>query len=100
MGFAMFDIDNVKVGDVWVCGRKPHRQLFYIHNVIAIQGKITSSGLSENSMPFIHLFPKSNVWAFDRKGDKDEVMLFYKLIEEYGYKFNRNTGIKRYVDRI
>lgn len=97
MGFAMFDIDNVKVGDIWVCGHKPNRQLFYIHNVIARQEKITSSGCSENRL---HLFPKSNIWSFLRKGDKDEVMLFYKLIEEYGYKFNRNTGIERYVDRI
>lgn len=93
----MFDIDNVKVGDILVCGRKPNRQLFYIHNVIAIQGKITSSGCYENHRSF---FPKSTIWAFHRKGDKDEVMLFYKLIEEYGYKFNRNTGVERYVDRI
>lgn len=90
MGFAMFDIDNVKVGDVWVCGRKPNRQLFYIHNVITRQGEITSSGCYESCRLFFH---KSNTWAFDRKGDKDEVMLFYKLIEERGLKFDKNKGV-------
>lgn len=41
----------------------------------------------------IHILKKDVIWTFDRKATDDEVHLFYELIEQYGFKFNLNTGV-------
>lgn len=87
----MYDISELKVGDIMVCGCRPYIQLFYIHNINIAHEKITTSGICENSR--YSYFEKDVIWAFDRKATDNEVHLFYGLIEEFGFKFNLNTGI-------
>lgn len=87
----MYDISELKVGDIMVCGNAPVRQLFYIHNINIAREKITTSGVSENSRH--SYFAKDVIWDFDRKATDDEVRLFYELIERRGFKFNLNTGV-------
>lgn len=87
----MYDISELKVGDIMVCGNAPCRQLFYIHNINIAHEKITTSGVYENSR--YSFFYKDVIWAFDRKANNDEVHLFYELIERPGFKFNLNTGV-------
>lgn len=89
----MYDISELKVGDIMVCGDAPHRQLFYIHNINIAREKITTSGVGENST--FSYFDKDVIWTFDRKATDDEVRLFYELIERQGLKFNLNTGVTR-----
>lgn len=87
----MYDIRELKVGDIMVCGYAPCRQLFYIHNIDIANRKITTSGITENSRD--SYFDKGEMWGFNRKAKKDEVRLFYELIKRLGFKFNLNTGV-------
>ena len=87
----MYDISELKVGDIMVCGNAPYRQLFYIHNINIAHGKITTSGICEDSR--YTYFKKYVIWTFERKATDDEVHLFYELIERPGFKFNLNTGV-------
>lgn len=87
----MYDISELKVGDIMVCCDTPRRQLFYIHNIDIANRKITTSGILENTR--YSYFRKSKVWVFDRKATDDEVRLFYELIGRYDLKFNLNTGV-------
>lgn len=87
----MYDISELKVGDIMVCGDDPLRQLFYIHNIDLMNNTITSSGISE-SMHHSY-FKKHKIWDFDRKANDDEVLLFYDLISMKGLKFDLNKGI-------
>lgn len=43
----MYDIRDLKIGDIMVCGRQPNRQLFYIHNIDLNRKRIESSGIGE-----------------------------------------------------
>jgi hypothetical protein len=89
----MYDISELKVGDIMVSLDAPRRQLFYIHNIDIGNRKITTSGVSENTRyPY---FNKCTVWMFDRKATDDEVHLFYELIGRHDLKFNLNTGVTR-----
>lgn len=88
----MYDISELKVGDIMVCGREPTRQLFYIHNINISQDKITTSGVYESVR--YTLFEKSTIWSFDRKATEYEERMFYELIDRHGFKFNLNTGVK------
>lgn len=88
----MYDISELKVGDIMVCGREPTRQLFYIHNINISQDKITTSGVYESVR--YTLFEKSTIWSFDRKATEYEERMFYELIDRNGFKFNLNTGVK------
>lgn len=87
----MYDISELKVGDIMVSFDAPRRQLFYIHNIDIANRKITTSGVSENAR--YSYFHKCTVWGFDRKATDDEVRLFYVLIGRYNFKFNLNTGV-------
>lgn len=87
----MYDISELKVGDIMVSLDAPRRQLFYIHNIDIANRKIITSGILENTR--YSYFHKSKVWVFDRKATDDEVRLFYELIERPGFKFNLNTGV-------
>lgn len=88
----MYNIRELKVGDVMVCGRSPNRQIFYIHRIDVSQHKITTSGVSERSNT---CFEKDDCWDFDTKSTDEEECLFYELIERRWFKFNLNTGVKR-----
>lgn len=86
----MYDISELKVGDIMVCG-SCNRQLFYIHNIDLMNNTITSSGVAESMRR--SYFDKSNIWNFDRKANDDEVLLFYDLIRMKGLKFDLNKGV-------
>ena len=88
----MYDISELKVGDIMVCGREPTRQLFYIHNIHIAPDRITTSGVNENLR--CSCFEKSTIWSFDRKATEYEERMFYELIDRNGFKFNLNTGVK------
>ena len=87
----MYDISELKVGDIMVCRNAPYRQFFYIHNINISREEITTSGVSENSR--YTYFDKSVIWSFDRKATDGEVRLFHELIGRNGLKFNLNTGV-------
>lgn len=77
------------VGEIWVYETWNGIQLFFIHNVN--NGIITTSGIN---LPNNFIYEKSDEWVVSRKASSEEEILFYKWIEEHGYKFNRNTGIE------
>lgn len=89
----MYDIRDLKVGDIMVCGYAPGRQLFYIHNIDLERERIESSGIRERYNT--SFFDKSYAWGFDRLATLGEVALFYELIDRHGFKFNINTGVSR-----
>lgn len=89
----MYDIRDLKIGDIMVCGQRPHRQLFYIHNIDLERERVESSGIYEYRI--YSFFDKSYMWSFDKLATQEEVALFYELIERYGFKFNINTGVTR-----
>ena len=89
----MYDISELKVGDIMVCGREPNRQLFYIHNIHIAQDKITTSGVYESER--YTFFEKSTIWSFDRKATEEEERMFYELIVRNRFDFNLNTGVTR-----
>lgn len=87
----MYDISELKVGDIMICDCGNYRQLFYVHNII--NGTLEMSGVSENCN--LTIFNKMIGWSVDRIATEAEVSLFYELIQQYGFKFNLNTGISR-----
>lgn len=89
----MYDIRDLKIGDIMVCGQRPHRQLFYIHNIDLERERIESSGIGERYNT--SFFYKSYGWSFDELATQEEVALFYELIDRFGFKFNINTGVSR-----
>jgi len=88
------DYRELKVGDIVVCGEAPNRQLFYIHKRGDNAYQIVSSGVQERTQ--YRYFYKSNGWKFTRKAREEEISLFYQIIRDSGYKFNRNTGVSRH----
>lgn len=89
----MYDINELKVGDIMVGCSCPDRQLFYIHKIDLSNNTIISCGISETESRHRSYFHKSVGWAFDRKANNDEVRLFYDLIRMKGLKFDLNKGI-------
>ena len=89
----MYDIRDLKIGDIMVCGTRPNRQLFYIHNIDLEIGWIESSGVRERyDTSYFH---KDYGWRFDKLATLEEIALFYECIDRYGFKFNINTGVSR-----
>lgn len=89
----MYDIRDLKIGDIMVCGFRPNRQLFYIHNIDLERERIESSGVKEECDKYF--FDKCYMWEFDRLATLGEAVLFYELIDRHGFKFNINTGVSR-----
>lgn len=89
----MYDIRDLKIGDIMVYGFRPNRQLFYIHNIDLDRELIESSGVKEEYADYF--FDKCYMWDFDRLATLREVALFYELIDRHGLKFNINTGVSR-----
>lgn len=87
----MYDIRDLKIGDIMVCVEQPNRQLFYVHNIDLERERIESSGVKENDC--VSFFDKCCIWGFEKLATQEEVTLFYELIDRYGFKFNLNTGV-------
>ena len=86
----MYDIGEIKIGDIMICGNMSHRQFFYVHNIK--RRILEMSGICEDDDT---IFTKDTDWTVDRKANAEEATLFYDLIERYGFKFNINTGVAR-----
>ncbi len=90
----MYDIRDLKVGDIVICGEIiPYRQFFYIHNIDIERNVVITSGINEGNR--MSVFKKSGIWSFHRKANKEESDMFFDLIERYGFKFNINIGVTR-----
>lgn len=86
----MYDIGEIKIGDIMICGNMSHRQFFYVHNIK--RRILEMSGICENDDT---IFTKDTAWAVDRKANAEEIILFYELMRQRGFKLNINTGISR-----
>ena len=86
----MYDIGEIKIGDIMICGNMSHRQFFYVHN---IKGDgLEMSGICEDDGT---IFTKATDWTVDMKANAEEIILFYELMRQRGFKLNINTGISR-----
>lgn len=84
---------GAKVGEIWIVDAPRGKQMFFIHSIINSECDIViTSGLNEYDDRIYH---KSG-WIIRRKASEEEERRFYQLIEERGYKFNRNTGVSRH----
>ena len=80
----------MKVGEIWIVDVSRGRQMFFVHNIV---DGACMSGFNEYDDL---IYDKSKGWYVGRKATHEETILFYDLIEEKGYKFNRNTGVSRH----
>lgn len=87
----MYDINSLQIGDIMICGRKPNRQMFYIHNIDKNKRIIYSSGIYESYSNVY--FDYCSFWNFQRKGTDEEKLLFYKLIKERNWHLNKHNGV-------
>ena len=87
----MYDIGEIKLGDIMICGNRRNRQIFYVHNIK--EYGLEMSGICEDCNDTI--FEKAIGWSVHRKAHSEEVALFYELIRQRGFKFNLNTGISK-----
>lgn len=83
---------GAKVGEIWVLDALRGRQMFFIHSVRDSEFDISMSGFNEYDD---RIYQKGG-WSIRRKASEEEERRFYQLIEERGYKFNRNTGVSRH----
>lgn len=83
---------RAKVGEIWIFDATRGKQMFFIHSIRDSEFGILVSGFNEYDD---RIYPKDR-WNIRRKASEEEERRFYQLIEERGYKFNRNTGISRY----
>lgn len=82
-----------KVGTIWINDSPRGKQMFFIHSIIDSELCIgIMSGLNEYDD---RIYTKGE-WNIRRKASEEEERRFYQLIEERGYKFNRNTGVSRH----
>lgn len=86
----MYDIGEIKLGDIMICGNMRNRQFFYVHNIKGYG--LEMSGISEDDGT---IFRKCTGWTVHRKANAEEIILFYKLMRQRGFKLNINTGISR-----
>lgn len=84
---------GAKVGEIWICNAAMGKQMFFIHSIINSEfDRMIMSGLNEYDG---RIYTKDE-WTVRRKASEEEERRFYQLIEERGYKFNRNTGVSRH----
>lgn len=86
-------MENIKIGDIVANDSIYGTQLFFVHKIDGANlGRITTSGISDNSM----IFQKSTGWYFERKATEEEVEKFYFLLRanENRCKFDRNNGVR------
>lgn len=87
----MYDINTLQIGDIMICGHKPNRQMFYIHNIDKKNKIIYSSGIHESDSN--GYFVLANYWGFQRKGNDDEKLLFYRVMKERNWHLNKRNGV-------
>ena len=85
----MYDIREIKIGDIMICGSGSTRQFFYVHNIYLEESRLEMSGISKSGYT---IYPKTRFWSVDRRANTEETMQFYALIALHGHKFNPNTG--------
>lgn len=84
---------GAKVGEIWIVDAPRGKQMFFIHSIIDSECDIMiTSGLNDYDN---RIYTKGE-WNIRRKASEEEERIFYQLIEERGYKFNRNTGVSRH----
>lgn len=86
----MYDIGEIKLGDIMIVGTMRNRQFFYVHNIKGYG--LEMSGISEDDGT---IFRKCTGWTIHRKANAEEIILFYELMRQRGFKLNINTGISR-----
>ena len=67
--------------------------MFFIHSLRCRGDFMIMSGINEYDGK---IYTKDSAWSVMRKASEEEERRFYQLIEERGYKFNRNTGVSRH----
>lgn len=87
----MYDINQLQIGDIMICGREPNRQMFYIHNIDKTNKIIYASGIAERYSN--GYFGLAGYWNLQRKGTYEEKLLFYKLIKERNLHLNKRNGV-------
>lgn len=84
---------GAKVGEIWILDSVRGKQMFFIHSIKDSElGIMLMSGLNEYDE---RIYTKG-AWNIRRKASEEEERRFYQLIEERGYKFNRNKGVSRH----
>lgn len=83
---------RAKVGEIWILDAPRGKQMFFIHPIKDSEFDIVMSGFNEYDD---RIYLKGD-WKVRRKATEEEERRFYQLIEERGYKFNRNTGVSRH----
>lgn len=84
---------GANVGEIWILDSTRGKQMFFIHSIKDSEvGSMLMSGLNEYND---RIYTKGE-WNIRRKASEEEERRFYQLIEERGYKFNRNTGVSRH----
>lgn len=91
MGFAMFDIDNVKVGDI--VATPTGKQMFYIHNIKGGAAIMSGFGIEEEMLDCV--FEKDCHWIASRILSDNEKRKFFEYIERFGLKFDLNNGVRQ-----
>lgn len=84
---------GAKVGEIWINDSSLGKQMFFVHSIQNRElGFMITSGLNDYDD---RIYLKGE-WTIRRKASEEEEHRFYQLIEERGYKFNRNTGVSRH----
>lgn len=91
MGFAMFDIDNIKVGDI--AATPTGRQMFYIHNIMGEAAIMSGFGIEEEMLDCV--FEKDCKWIATRILSDNEKHKFFEYIKRFGLKFDVNNGVRQ-----
>lgn len=94
----MYTLEEIKTGDVMVFESRLSFQLFFVHNVDLNRRVLSMSGVQVKPVPYP--FKKSWGWIVSRKASEEEKELFFLSIEKNGYKFNRNNGVMKNVNRV
>ena len=67
----MYDIREIKIGDIMVCGSGSTRRIFYVHNIYLKEPHLEMSGISNSSYT---IYPKTRFWSVDRRANTEETM--------------------------
>ena len=54
----MYDISEIKIGDIMVCGSGSIRQFFYVHNIYLEEPHLEMSGISKSGYT---IYPKKKI---------------------------------------
>lgn len=90
MGYSMFDIDSIQVGDI--VATPSGKQMFYIHN---IRGQVViMSGFGVERERLDCVFEKGCHWCASKVLSDNEARKFFEYIEKFGLRFDVNNGVR------